>query len=297
MANKNKDQNLVKRLFTNLRYKYKFVMMNESTMEERLTFRLSRLNVIIVFVLISLFSVTFTIFIISVTPLKEYIPGYASVERVKQVYINDQRIDSLSKALDARDLYLKNIKETILQGKPPKEKDTLLLKKNKNIDYKNIKMSHSEEDSMLREEWDDKEKYDLIYYPDKQAQKGISSFMFFSPVEGQVVGGFNLKKKHYGVDLTAEKDEPVKATLDGMVLLATWTVETGYVVVIQHESNLISVYKHNSVLLKKEGDFVKAGDPVAISGNSGELTSGKHLHFELWYNGNPVNPSDFLIFD
>jgi len=297
MTEKDKEQSLWKRFFTNLRYKYKLVVMNESTMEERLSLRLSRLNVIIIFVLVSFLSVLFTIFIISVTSLKEYIPEYASVEKVKQVYINNVRIDSLTKVVEARDLYLKNIKETILQGKPPKETDTLLLQQNKNIDYKNISMSHSFEDSMLREEWEDKEKYDLIYYPDKQTQKGINSFMFFSPVGGQVVAGFNIKKKHYGVDLTADKDEPVKATLDGMVVLSTWTYETGYIIVIQHESNLVSVYKHNSVLLKKEGDFVKAGDPIAISGNSGEQTTGPHLHFELWYNGSPVNPSDFVIFD
>lgn len=296
MANKKPKQSWIKSFFTNLRYKYKFVMMNESTMEERLTFRLSRLNVIIIFVLISLFSVVFTIFIISLTPLKEYIPGYASVDKVKQVYINAIRIDSLKGAIDARDLYIQNLKENILQGKAPKDYDTLLLHQNKNIDYKNIKITHSEEDSLLREEWEDKEKYDLIYYPDKQNQKGISSFMFFLPVGGQVVAGFNIKKKHYGVDLSAEKDEAVKTTLDGMVVLSTWTYETGYIVVIQHESNLVSVYKHNSVLLKKEGDFVKAGDPIAICGNSGEQTSGPHLHFELWYNGNPVNPSDFIVF-
>jgi len=296
MTDKDQDQSRWKLLFTNLRYKYKLVITNESTMEERFNFRISRLNVILLFVLISLFSISFTIFVIWVTPLKEYIPGYASVDKVKQVYINNVRIDSLKNAIDARDLYLNNLKETILQGKPPKEIDTLLLQQNKNIDYKNIKMGHSVEDSLLREEWEDKEKYDLIYYPDKQTQKGISSFMFFSPVGGQVVAGFNLKKKHYGVDLTAEKNEPVKATLEGMVVLSAWTYETGYLVVIQHESNLVSVYKHNSVLLKKEGDFVKAGDPIAISGNSGEQTSGLHLHFELWYNGSPVNPSDFVVF-
>ncbi len=288
---------LRKRLFTNLRYKYKLVIMEESTLEEKLSFRLSRLNVIIVFVLVSLFSVASTIFIISVTPLKEYIPGYASVERVKQVYINSLKVDSLERALDARDLWIKNFRENILLGKTPPPADTNVLKKNKNIDYENIKITRSVQDSLLRQEWEDKEKYDLIYYPDKQTQKGISSFMFFSPVRGTITSGFNIKKKHYGIDLTSDKNAAVKATLDGMVIISTWTYETGYVIAIQHQSNLISVYKHNSVLLKKEGDYVKAGDPIAIIGNSGELSSGPHLHFELWYDTNPVNPADFVVFE
>ena len=297
MEENKEKQTWIKRLFTDLRYKYKLVVMNESTMEERLNFRLSRLNVIIALVLISFFSIAFTIVVIWITPLKAYIPGYASVKEVKQVYINKMKVDSLEKEIEARDLYLKNFKETILMGKEPPQADSSILKKNKNIDYKNIKITNSEDDSMLRTEWEEKEKYDLIYYPDKQTQNGIGSFMFFSPVRGVITNGFNVRKKHYGVDVAGTKDEAVKATLDGMVILATWTYETGYIIAIQHHSNLVSVYKHNSVLLKKEGDYVKAGDPIAIIGNSGELSSGPHLHFELWYNANPVNPADFVVFE
>lgn len=296
MAEKEKKLGFIKRLFSNLRHKYMFNVLDENTMEERFTFRLSRLNVLIVFVVVSFISVLFTIFVIYVTPLKEYIPGYASVAKIKQVYINNIRIDSLQRAIDARDVYLKNIKETILQGKPPIPIDSSVLSKNTDLDYKNLKLSHSIQDSLLRQEWEERERFDLVYYPDKQTQQGISSFIFYTPVRGKVISGFNTQKGHFGIDINGEKDAAIKATLDGVVILATWTYETGHVIAIQHSSNLVSVYKHNSVLLKHEGDPVQAGDPIAIIGNSGELSSGPHLHMELWYNLRPVNPSDFITF-
>ena len=164
------------------------------------------------------------------------------------------------------------------------------------MDYENIKLSHSIEDSLLRQEWKEREKYDLIYTPGKSGGDGIGSFIFYTPVNGRIVNGFNVQKQHYGIDLNGEKDAPVKATLDGIVILSSWTYENGYVIAIQHAANLISVYKHNSVLLKHQGDPVKAGDPIAIIGNSGEQSTGPHLHFELWYNLRPVNPADFVSF-
>ncbi|OIP00805.1 MAG: hypothetical protein AUJ98_06700 [Bacteroidetes bacterium CG2_30_33_31] len=291
------NQPVLKRFYAHLKYKYKLVIMNESTLKEEVNFRLSRLNVIILLGFITFITIVFTIFIISVTSLKEYIPGFASVEQIKQVYLNNARIDSLEIAINDRDLYLQNLKETILMGKPMKGNDTLMLKKNKNVDYKGITIKHSKEDSLLRDEWDNKEQYDLIYYPDKQNQKGLESFIFFTPLRGIVTNGFNIYNKHYGIDVAGEKDKAIKATLDGMVIFSLWTFETGYVIAIQHQSNLISVYKHCSALLKKEGDYVKAGSPIAIIGNTGEMTSGPHLHFELWYNANTVNPADFITFE
>ncbi|MBN2746171.1 MAG: M23 family metallopeptidase [Bacteroidales bacterium] len=296
MTKEQKKQGFFKRIFSNMRHKYKLTIMDESTMEELLLFRLSRLNVLIVLVLLSSFLVVSTIFIIAVTPLKEYIPGYASVEKVKQVYVNNLRIDSLERAIEARDLYLKNFKEIILEGKNPTPADSAVLMKKSGLDYENIAMKHSVDDSLLRMEWEDRERYDLVYYPDKTSVGGINSFIFFSPIRGKIISGFNAKKGHYGIDILGDQDAAIKATLDGIVILSSWTYETGYVIAIQHFSNLISVYKHNSVLLKHEGDPVQAGDPIAIIGNSGEFSSGPHLHFELWYNLNPVNPADFVTF-
>ena len=122
------------------------------------------------------------------------------------------------------------------------------------------------------------------------------SCSFFSPLAGIISAPYDPKIAHYGVDVVSKKNEPIKSVADGTVILASWTQDAGYVIAVQHRSNVISVYKHNSSLLKKMGEFVSAGDVIAIIGNTGELTTGPHLHFELWYNGNPMDPEEFVSF-
>ncbi len=298
MAKDNSKQGLIKRIFRNWNYKYKLVVMNELTFEEHMTFRLSRMNILILYVSLSIISVAFTIFMIYETSLKEYIPGYASVDQVKQVYINQFRIDSLELEIKQRDIYLSNFKHRILLGEDLDENDTMLSKINKSIDYKNIPDSKSPQDSLLRSEWEKGADYDLVYYNNGQHKNsGIGRFVFFAPIHGIIINGFDTKNAHYGVDILGKKDTPIKSTLDGIVIFSAWTYENGYVIAIQHEDNLISVYKHNSSLLKAEGDKVKAGDVIAIIGNTGKFTSGPHLHFELWYYRKPTNPADFINFD
>ena len=297
MSKKKQEEKLVKRLFTNLHYKYKLVIMNESTFEERLSFRLSRINVLFAYVLLSLVSIAFTLFIIYITPLKEYIPGYASVEQVQQVYINRSKIDSLEIQKMQGDMYLENFKKRILMGEDLEGADTLVGQVKEGMDYANIPDHKSPHDSLLRDEWEEKENYDLVYYPSQKNYNGISRFVFFTPVHGKVINGFDSKNRHYGVDILGKKDMPVNATLEGTVIMAAWTFEGGYVISIQHDDELISVYKHNSILLKAQGDRVNSGDPIAIIGNTGKQSTGPHLHFELWYHRNPVNPSEFINFD
>ena len=168
-----------------------------------------------------------------------------------------------------------------------------------NTNYNEIKYTRSAEDSILRQEYEKETSYNL-YYDDNEAISGTatsrSNYNFFNPLKGIITTEFNLSAKHYGVDIVAKRNETVNATLDGTVIFSDWTVETGYVISIQHKGNYISVYKHNSVLLKHEGSFVKAGEPIAIVGESGELSTGPHLHFELWYNGTPVNPKEYIAF-
>jgi murein DD-endopeptidase MepM/ murein hydrolase activator NlpD len=219
------------------------------------------------------------------------------MEQVEQVYINRFRADSLEVAIRQRDIYLENFMQRILLGEDLNNIDTIVGESVKKSDYTNIADFKSEEDSLLRSEWEGKENYDLIYYPANEGYSGISRFVFFTPVHGKVINGFDSKNRHYGVDILSKKDSPIKATLDGTVTLSTWTFEGGYVIIIQHDDDLVSVYKHNSTLLKSQGDRVKAGDPIAIIGNSGELSTGPHLHFELWYQRNPANPADFINFD
>ena len=168
--------------------------------------------------------------------------------------------------------------------------------------YKNIRFDRSPEDSLLREEIQRLDQYNLVYYDQEKQQNvyskraSIRNFFFFTPLRGQVTNGFNAKQKHYGVDIVGKENDVVKATLDGRIIFSNWTMRTGYVIMIMHDNNLISVYKHNASLLKQQGEIVKAGEPIAISGNTGELTTGPHLHFEVWYNGSPVNPREYMSF-
>jgi len=172
-----------------------------------------------------------------------------------------------------------------------------LVKPTENMtNYDTITISKSKEDSALRTEIESQNQYNIGLYNEDKPQNSIKNFYFFTPLKGTISNNYSLKEQHYGIDIVASPNDAIKATLDGIVILAAWTLETGYVIAIQHQSNLISVYKHNSVLLKKEGMFVKAGEPIAYVGNSGELTSGPHLHFELWYNGNPVDPKEYISF-
>jgi murein DD-endopeptidase MepM/ murein hydrolase activator NlpD len=153
----------------------------------------------------------------------------------------------------------------------------------------------SQADSLIRQEIESQDRFTLSPSGSVQASS-LSNFYFFTPVKGTVTNVFNSKTKHYGIDIVASPNEVIKSTLDGTVVMADWTSETGYVIAVQHSNNLFSIYKHNSALLKNTGDYVKAGEVVAIIGNSGELTTGPHLHFELWYNGSPVNPVDYMTF-
>jgi murein DD-endopeptidase MepM/ murein hydrolase activator NlpD len=164
------------------------------------------------------------------------------------------------------------------------------------VDYGTIDFSTSLEDSILRNQIEEEEQYNLAVVDNRPRALGLAGVHFFAPVRGIVSSPFDATKNHFGTDIVASPDEVVKATLDGTVIMASWTVETGYVIQVQHKDNLISVYKHNAELLKKTGNVVKAGDAIAIVGNSGELTTGPHLHFEIWYNGTPVNPEEYIVF-
>jgi murein DD-endopeptidase MepM/ murein hydrolase activator NlpD len=207
------------------------------------------------------------------------------------------KTDSIEKALDRKDKFIQNLRNVIsgkdLSSDVPLPKDTA----NK---YSNIHIKKSPEDSLLRQEIENQGKYNLYKIENSEAalarKTPIGSVLFFSPLKGVVTSGFNPAEDHYGVDVVSKQNEAIKSVLDGTVIISTWTLETGYIIAVQHQQNIISVYKHNSALLKKEGEFVRAGDPIAIIGQSGELTTGPHLHFELWNDGYPVDPKEYITF-
>ncbi|MCX6234902.1 MAG: M23 family metallopeptidase [Bacteroidetes bacterium] len=275
--------------------KYRLVIMNEETYEEKVSFRLSRLNVFVALGAGATLLIFLTTYIIAFTPLREYIPGYMDVDLQKKVYELQLRADSIEREFKLKDIYIVNLKNIISGADVGSD---LSLPQDTQANYQNVTLGHSMEDSILRAEFESQDMYDLRFYNESMnsARSSISGFLFFTPLEGIITNTFSPRENHYGIDIVADRNEAVKSTLEGMVIFSGWTLETGYVIMVQHVQNIISVYKHNSVLLKKVGDFVKAGEPIAIIGESGELSTGPHLHFELWYNGLPINPQDYILF-
>lgn len=274
---------------------YRLVLLNDETFEEVTSFWLTRMNVYVLASTIFVILVAITVSAIVYTPLKEYIPGYADINMRRNVIELKMRSDSLQKVLAGNDRYLENIRR-IITGDIPSTSlyDTASASAAHYDSIKLDKISPAEE--QLRNQVEEEDRYRVNAGGTGFSAQPTSarSVLFFTPVKGYITEPFNAKKQHYGVDIVAPQNEPIKATLDGIVVFSGWTVETGNVIVIQHLGNMISVYKHNSVLLKQEGDYVKAGDVIAIIGNTGELTTGPHLHFEIWYNGLPLDPTQYL---
>lgn len=266
--------------------------MNNDTYEEKFSLSLSPLNV---FTVTGTILIIFTILVISFiafTPLREFIPGYADVNLRRRVLNTIARADSLEYQLQVKSLFIENIGK-VLKGETDTEAEQL--KTDTSGSYANILLKKSKEDSVLRSQIESADKYSLSFKEDRQ-RKSLSAYVFFPPLTGMVSNSFKLRDGHLGVDVVGPENEAIKATLNGTVILSSWTSDNGYVIQVQHENNIISSYKHNSVLLKKAGDYVKAGEAIAIIGNTGELSSGPHLHFELWYNGIALDPQEYIVF-
>ena len=286
------EKNIRAKLITRLRNRYRLTIMNDDTFEEKFTLKLTPLGVVI---LIGSVTILFTMLVISLlafTSLREYIPGYADVGVRREMIHLALKSDSLEQTISEQNLFMKNLND-VLKG--DFKNDSAKTRPDKKPAPPNLKINASAKEAALRKNIEAQDQYTLSFATETN-KNGISNFFFFTPIKGIVSASFNTKEKHFGVDVVGRENEPIKSTLDGTVILATWSSETGYTITVQHSNNLISVYKHNSVLLKKVGDYVKAGEPVAIIGNSGEQTTGPHLHFELWYNGNAVNPQEYMVF-
>lgn len=287
-----------KKWYKNLRGKYRLVIFNDQTFEDRLTFRLTRLNVFLSLFSITIVFMSLTFMLISNTSIKKYIPGYPNIDDKRQLYNLTILADSLIEDIEKKNIYIASFRN-IFEDNPYDEDYNEA--EFSELHYDTIKNIKSYNDSVLRAEFENQSMYNLYFNESGQLtesnESSIKSFNFFTPLQGVITSGFNLLDGHYGIDIVTSHNEAVKATLEGTVIFSVWTLETGYIIGLQHERNFISVYKHNSVLLKKEGDHVIAGEAIAISGESGELTTGPHLHFELWENGSPVNPEDYILFN
>lgn len=288
MAKKGKKKGKLKKKLTD---KYRLVVLNENTFKERFSFRLSWLNVFVVGSLFSIALIVATIGLIAFTPIKEYIPGYESTDLKRKAASLIFEADSLKNKLYVLERYTKALKpvltgdfivETIEDYKEDVERSIV-------IDER--KLNATKKDSLFREKIDRNNRFPLL-----NNNNDAVKIVFFAPISGNITQQFNANNKHFAVDVTAKTGTPVKAVAEGTVILAEWTAETGYVITIQHANRYISVYKHNGNLLKTQGDFVKSGEVIASVGSTGELSTGPHLHFELWSNGYSVNPLNYIDF-
>ena len=279
------------RLWDRLKYKYKLSVINETSYEEVFNFRLSQLHVLTALSVLAVILVVLTILLIAFTDLREFIPGYPDGNMRQMIAQNALRVDSLENELLKRDRIFTSIRLVLNGG------DTTSLERSREdtARYRNdtIRFQISEQENEFRAAIEERERFNLSL---GMKEQNHDYYHFFPPVEGIVTQSFDEKKRHYGTDIVAKANAKVAAVLDGVVIFTDWTVKTGYVIQVQHTNDLISVYKHNSILLKKQGDYVRAGEVLGVVGNTGEESSGPHLHFELWRAGNPLNPENFIKF-
>lgn len=278
--------------FKKLLHRYRLVILNEDTFEERVSFKINRLGGFLLTGFLSLVVIGITLLLIIYTPVKSYIPGYTSSSFKKEVSNISLNIDSLEYSIQVKDAYLENVR-MILSGQIDSlTSDVDTIQEVIVSDFDENMFATSKTDSVLRAQVEEEDKYNVL---ENAIFEG--DFTFFPPVKGIVSDTFNIEKKHFAVDIATDKNESVKSIADGRVIFADFTTEAGYVIIIEHQFSLISVYKHNSSLLKSQGQFVSGGEVIALTGNTGDFSSGTHLHFEIWSDGNPLNPQEFINFN
>ncbi len=274
--------------------KYQLVIRNEENLSEKTTVAFTYAKVLVFSITLFILFFAASLFLSKTLLAKWFDPKHAQLEANKQLYAMALKVDSLALEVDHKDKFILNF-QRILSGDtssgfvdPAEALSTEIPVKSSGS------MKLAPEDSLFRKDFE-KSELSLVALT-KNTNSELQSIFLFPPLTGFISDHYDVKKSHYGIDIVSKKNEPVKAIADGTVIMASWTQDSGYVIALQHPGNMISVYKHNAELLKKVGTFVNAGDIISIVGNSGEMTDGPHLHFELWYNGNSVNPEEFVTF-
>ena len=287
MKNKKENKGFFKKLFND----YKVVVSSEDTFEEKFAFKASKISVFVLMLVYSTILISFTISIVFFTELRELVPGYSSSDLLNRAIYLTQKTDSLERQIELNNKFYKSI-EDVLSGNTDVfiERDNITI--DSSLNKKNFfSISPNSEDSILRNYVDSQDKFNLTIN-----ELVIENKMFFSPIKGDITQTFNFEENHFAIDIAADIGTPVKSILDGKILFSEWSVDTGHVIIVDHGDNIVSVYKHNSKSLKEQNDFVQAGEVIAYSGNQGSLSSGPHLHFELWSDGNPIDPTNFINF-
>lgn len=295
------------KLKAEMRRKHRFVVMDSETYREKWSFQLTGINLFVTIGVSAIVLIVLTSLLIAFTSLREFIPGYMRSDIMEQAYENTRLLDSLERVLNQQDMQLQNIKMVIGGGQLPSE-DQYRHNADSTTKAKPGEYTHSKADSLLRDEVENADQYQVksannqspssytTLAENPSSGRSTALLPFFSPLHGKVIRIFNEKDKHLGVDVSGVENSVVKSIYSGTVLFANFTPESGYVVTIQHPNNYISIYKHCGSILKHIGDAVRAGEPVAFLGNNGPTSGNSHLHFELWFNGKPINPQSYVNF-
>lgn len=271
--------------------KYRLIILNEDTFEEKLSLKLTRLNVFVLVTAAVILLIALTTVLIAFTGLREYIPGYSSTELKQRAVSLSYQTDSLQKIVDMNNQYLNSIKKVLTGDVKTVEFNRDSLLESQRMDMEEPDLAPSKEDSLLREMVVQEDKYNFL-----ETATSRANFALFPPIKGPISEGYNIKERHFGVDIVTTHNAPVKSVADGTVIFAGWTSQTGNVIIIEHSYGLLSTYKHNASLTKEQGERVRKGEVIATAGSTGDYSTGPHLHFELWSEGQPVNPTDFIDF-
>ena len=276
----------------NWTHRYRMVVLNDDTFEEHLSLKLSKLNVVIVVVFIAAVLVTMTALLIAYTPLREYIPGYSSADLRRQAQELYEETDSLKTELLANEAQYERIKMVLSGNITSEEYREIDSVARVETQQENPDLTPIAADSALRKEVEAADRFNVI-----AGATAKTNFVFFPPVKGQVTQLYDETIKHFAVDVVTPPKTPIKAAADGTVVFSGWTADTGYTILIEHSYGLITVYKHAASLSKEQNDQVLSGEVIGIVGNTGDLTTGPHLHFELWSDGYPLDPLNFISFE
>jgi murein DD-endopeptidase MepM/ murein hydrolase activator NlpD len=284
-----------KTLSERLTTKYQLVIRNEENLAEKSTIGFTYAKVLVVFAMLFMLVFIGSLFLSKTLLAKWFDPRHAQMEANKKLYELALKVDSLAQEVDRKDKFILSFQQILSGDTSSGFEDPVSQLGDREMPIKAVgNMKLAPADSQFRKEFEQSELSLITITSGKYRE--LQETFFFSPITGFISDRYNLKTGHFGIDIVAKTNEPVKCIADGTVLMSSWTQDSGYVIAVQHSSNLISLYKHNAVLLKKVGTFVTAGEIISIVGNSGEMTDGPHLHFELWYNGNSLNPEEFVTF-
>ena len=285
-----KEKNNKRLWIQNLLNRYRMVVINETTFEEKFFIRISQFNIIVLVLLFVTLTTIGSFFLVAYTPLKEFIPGYTSLTIRKEAIRNSFLLDSLTLEFEKQDRFISSIKSA-LTGEINWEENSLLDDQSQSPEVLNSDNAMSEADSLLRLEVIQEDKYNVI--PNDLSNV---KYLLYPPAVGPISQKYDADKRHFAVDIALKENAPIMAVAHGTVIFSEWTAETGHVIIVKHDYGLLSVYKHNSSLEKYQGDLVRAGEVIAKAGDTGELSTGWHLHFELWINGFSADPTDFIDF-